>query len=73
MNSKHIMSKDNTSTSLNIRLLHQRTFVKSQHIPDDNTIASNAVTFNYAKEFLDPATYNSHPDELNVIQILRGN
>ena len=63
------MLEDNISTYLDIGLLHQRTFVKSQHIPEDNNIASNEVTFNYAKEYFDPATYKDHLDELNVIQI----
>ena len=67
------MLGDNISTSLNIGLLHQRTFIKLQHISEDNNNASKAVTFNYAKEHLDPATYKIHLDGLNVIQILRGN
>ena len=63
------MLEDNISTYLDIGLLHQRTFVKSQHIPDNIDTASNAVTFNYAKEYLDPATYKSNLDELSAIQI----
>ena len=48
------------STSLNIGLRHQRIYLKSQHVLEENNDASNTATFKYSKESFDPTTYDSY-------------